>query len=381
MPREMPRPTPPSSSSDAPATSPPPRRNTRDSDRTLAETYRRFGETMMAGSSPLYARVAVALSESAAAMRALGKAPARRRHPAFVLSVLHELALAGQAPALAAAFAAADGDGAASAAIDTLLSAADRVVSLAAHPRVRSTETGRHAVLYPAVAAAAHRVGAESVALIGVGAGSGFDLSVDRAGIAYSTGQFLGDPASPVRQRATVVGDGTLPSLPIPEVVARIGIDADPLDVTVPENARWVRACLPPDRTERAAELDAQLALTTAAPPVLLRGDPVDLLPDALSRVPPATLPVVTTTWSLARLTRDDRLRFLHRLDAAATHRPVAWVSAEGVGVAPAVPTFGDRHASGHSILGLAVFGHGTLHAESLGRCWSRGRLLSWVAG
>ncbi|WP_280205380.1 hypothetical protein [Nocardia farcinica] len=68
----MPRPTPPSSSSDAPATSPPPRRNTRDSDRTLAETYRRFGETMMAGSSPLYARVAVALSESAAAMRGLG---------------------------------------------------------------------------------------------------------------------------------------------------------------------------------------------------------------------------------------------------------------------------------------------------------------------
>ncbi|WP_280195311.1 DUF2332 family protein, partial [Nocardia farcinica] len=105
----MPRPTPPSSSSDAPATSPPPRRNTRDSDRTLAETYRRFGETMMAGSSPLYARVAVALSESAAAMRALGKAPARRRRPAFVLAVLHELALAGQAPALAAAFAAAGG--------------------------------------------------------------------------------------------------------------------------------------------------------------------------------------------------------------------------------------------------------------------------------
>jgi hypothetical protein len=36
-----------------------------------------------------------------------------------------------------------------------------------------------------------------------------------------------------------------------------------------------------------------------------------------------------------------------------------------GVGVAPAIPTLGDRRASGHSIIG---------------RCWSRGRLLAWLA-
>ena len=53
----------------------------------------------------------------------------------------------------------------------------------------------------------------------------------------------------------------------------------------------------------------------------------------------------------------------------------------EGVGVAPAVPTFGDRPASGHSIIGLAMFGHSELRAEAVGRCWSRGRLLAWLAG
>jgi hypothetical protein len=55
-------------------------------------------------------------------------------------------------------------------------------------------------------------------------------------------------------------------------------------------------------------------------------------------------------------------------------------VSAEGVGVAPAIPTFGDRRASGHSIIGLALFGHSALRADAIGRCWSRGRLLSWLA-
>jgi hypothetical protein len=105
------------------------------------------------------------------------------------------------------------------------------------------------------------------------------------------------------------------------------------------------------------------------------------VLPEAFAQVPADALPIVTTTWALSRFPLENRLRFLQRLDEAATDRPVAWVSVEGVGVAPAIPTFGDRRASGHSILGLAVFDHSTLHAEAIGRCWSRGRLLAWLTG
>jgi hypothetical protein len=52
----------------------------------------------------------------------------------------------------------------------------------------------------------------------------------------------------------------------------------------------------------------------------------------------------------------------------------------EGVGVAPTIPTLGDRRASGHSIIGLAILDRSTLRAEAIGRCWSRGRLLAWLA-
>jgi len=55
-------------------------------------------------------------------------------------------------------------------------------------------------------------------------------------------------------------------------------------------------------------------------------------------------------------------------------------IGAEGVGVAPSIPTLGDRRASGHSIIGLALFDRSAMHAEALGRCWSQGRLLSWLA-
>ena len=93
--------------------------------RTLAQVYRHFGEVDAAGTSPLYERVAVALGESGEALRAIEAAPARKRHPTVILAALHDLALAGRAPALAAAYAAADGDAAADAAIDTLLRMTD----------------------------------------------------------------------------------------------------------------------------------------------------------------------------------------------------------------------------------------------------------------
>jgi hypothetical protein len=224
---------------------------------TLAQVYRRFGE-VVAGTSPLY-----------------------------------DLALAGGAPALAAAYAAADGDAAAGAAIETLLRRTGPVVAIAVRRKTRGDETGRCAVLYPAVAGAAHRAGA--------------------------------------------------------------------------------------DQPERIARLDAEIVLAAADPPLLLHGDPVEVMPDAITREAAGALPVVTTTWALSRFPLQSRLRFLHRLDEAAG-RAVAWVSAEGVGVAPAIPTLGDRRASGHSIIGLAVFDRPALRAEAIGRCWSRGRLLAWLA-
>jgi hypothetical protein len=342
--------------------------------------YRRFGEVEAAGTSPLYERVAVALSESEEALRAIDAAPARKRHPRVILAALHDLALAGRAPALAAAYAAGDGDAAARAAIDTLLEMTDSVVAIAVRRRARSNESGRCTVLYPAVAEAARRVEANVVGLIDVGCVAGLNLNVDRVGITYGNGQALGDPSSPVQLSSSVVGEQPIPRRTVPEVVARVGIDLDPVDVTDADEARWLRACLWPDQPERLARLEAEIALLAADPPLLMQGDAVEVLPDVFAEVPADALPVLTTTWTLSQLPLESRLRFLHALGEAAAGRTVAWVSAEGVGVAPGIPTLGDRRAFGHSIIGLAVFDRSALQAEAIGRCWSQGRWLEWLA-
>src|SRR5215212_3115862 len=189
------------------------------------------------------------------------------------------------------------------------------VVGMAGPTAGSAAPVGRCAVLYPAIAEAARRVGADAVGLIDVGSSAGLNLNVDRVGITYSNGQSLGDPSSPVQLTSSIVGDRPVPTRAMPEVVARLGVDLDPVDVTDADDARWLRACLWPDQPERVAKLEAEMALAATAPPLLLHGDAVEVLPDAVARVPTDALPVVTTTWALSQFPLERRLRLLHRLD------------------------------------------------------------------
>ncbi|MGZ0146557.1 DUF2332 domain-containing protein [Kribbella sp. WER1] len=344
--------------------------------RRLAEVYRRFGETEAAKGSGLYAHIATALSESDKALRVIETAPPRSRHPSLILAALHDTALAGQSPALTAT----DVVSAADVAAEVMAEMGELILQRAAGRKVRNDESGRHALLYPMLAETARRVGAGAVGIIDVGRSAGLNLVMDRVGITYGNGQSLGDPDSAAQVSASVVGDGRLPTTAIPDVAARIAVGDQLVDVTNPDEARWLRACVPPDQVERLARLEAELALAAADPPELMSGEVLDVLPEAIARVPDGVLPVVMTTWVLSSMSLEERLRFLQTLDGAATHRPVAWVSVEGVGVAPGIPTYGDRRASGHSILGVSVFDHSSLHTTAVGRCWLRGEMLAWLA-
>lgn len=189
------------------------------------------------------------------------------------------------------------------------------------------------AVLYAAVAEAAHRGRAGSIDLIDFGKSAGSNFHLDEVAIRYGSGQILGDPSSGFLVTSRVAGERPLPTRGLPRVDGK-----------------------------RAAKS-------------------LDELSAALDRVSDGVLPMVTTTWALSRYSLEDRLRFLNVLTDAGDHRPVGWASIEGVGVAPGISTLGDRRASGHSIVGVALFDRRGVRAEAVGRCWSRGRVVDWVMG
>jgi hypothetical protein len=346
---------------------------------SLADVFAHFGETDVRGASPLYEAVSLAIAASPEALAAIEQAPPLKRHPTVILAALHDLVLQGKAPELAEAYVRRDAATAGPAGVSALVALSNDVVAIAARRQTQTNETGRGAVLYPAITEAAHRVGADSIALIDVGCSAGLNLTVDHADINYSDGSHLGDEASPLQLACQVTGERAVPNRSMPTVVSRIGIDLNPVDPSDPADARWLRACLWPDQPERIARLDAAIALAARHERTLLPGDALERLPDAFAMVPNGALPVVMTTWALAYFSHEDRLRFLRRLDERAARGPLAWVSAEGVGIAPAVPTMGDSRMAAHSVVGIAVADGPALRVDAVGRCHPHGQWLEWV--
>ena len=110
-----------------------------------------------------------------------------------------------------------------------------------------------------------------------------------------SPGGAVGGP-SPV-----VLTCGTRGDVPVPEryppVAARIGLDRSPIDVTDPDAARWLEACVWPDQPDRFHRLQAAIGLAQVDPPTVRAGDAVeDLAGDDRSgrrRGPPGRVELV----------------------------------------------------------------------------------------
>ena len=163
----------------------------------------------------------------------------------------------------------------------------DELRSLFATRRYQMSEVARCAQLLPGLALAA---GERDVALLDLGTGAGFALHLDRYRYDYAgadgTRHAVGDPASAVAIETAVRG-GAWPPLPAtaPRIVARLGVDAEPVALADPAVRSWLAACVPPEagavtRFARAAEL------MLAAPVEVVRGDAVDALPELVARLP-----------------------------------------------------------------------------------------------
>ena len=278
----------------------------------LAGHYRRFADVEAAGVSPLYSELAGAVAGDADVLGFLGTLPQAKRQANLLLGAL--TFLHGGPP----------GDGAQL--HRWVLDDADRLRATMLARATQTNEAARCAALLPVLATLPG-----PLALIEVGASAGLCLYPDRYGYEYSTGR-VGDAASPVQLRCTVTGDGPVPA-GVPEVVARAGIDLNPLDPADPEDVAWLQALIWPGMDERRDRLGAAAAIAAREPAEVVRGDLVEQLPGLVARMPADATVVVFHTAVLAYLPADARDAFVDTV----TGLPVRWVSQEGVPVLPGV--------------------------------------------
>ena len=275
----------------------------------LARGYRSFTAEARA-SSPLYAQLAEHAAGSATVLDFLAGLPTGKRQPNLLFGALQFL---GGAPA--------DADE-----LDRRV--ADDAERLRATMLARATQTNEPArcgALLPVLA----QLGGP-LTLIEVGASAGLCLYPDRYGYDYDGVQV--GPSNSLRIQVETSGAVPVPAA-VPEVVARIGIDLNPLDPADPDDRAWLRALVwpGPAADERLRRLEAAAEVAAREPATLLRGDLVDRLPDALGFAAPGSTVVVLHTAVLPYVPEGVRARFA---EAVAGH-PVRWLAQEPPGMVP----------------------------------------------
>ena len=195
----------------------------------------------------------------------------------MLLGVVHYLLLGGLDHPLAAVYAGESDADPGPLFRDLCLTHRAEVLALMETRRTQTNECGRSAVIGPALTWTARNVGAP-LALLDVGTSAGLNLGCDRYFLDYGAAGTTGPPDSDVRIECAVTG-GDPPIAPrLPAIVARVGLDRSPIDLTDEVDARWLLACIWPD-TGRLERTSAAIRDAQRHPPTIRRGDMVDDLP------------------------------------------------------------------------------------------------------
>ncbi|WP_448627384.1 DUF2332 domain-containing protein [Geodermatophilus sp. URMC 64] len=273
----------------------------------LAAGYRRFAEVEAAPVSPLYARLAAAVAEDDEILGFLTGLPTGKRQPNLIFAAVRYLHGTPAGPEDLRRAVLEDGD---------------RLRATVLARATQTNEAARCAALLPLLA----RLDGP-LALIEVGASAGLCLYPDRYSYDYD-GVPVG-PRSTVHLSCTTTGAVPVPTR-LPQVVARIGIDLNPLDPADEDTRAWLRALVwpGPAAADRLARLDAATAIAAREPARMLTGHLLDRLPEAVASAPAGCTAVVFHTAVLAYVPRAERAAFV----ALARSLPVRWIAQEAPG-------------------------------------------------
>jgi hypothetical protein len=305
----------------------------------LSQRFLRFAEQECSAYAPFYDRVARGISHDPDLLTVAAHSRIGQQAPNLLLAAVHYLLLQGTRHALAAFYpsvthlaAVPPGDP-----MPAFRSFCQdhraALIELVSTGLVQTNEPQRCAVLLPAFATVARLTGGKPLALVEVGASAGLNLLFDRYGYHYGMGLPAGDPMSPVRFTCALRGMGLPPIVTdTPPVSARVGIDLNPIDVCDPQATLWLRALVWPEHPVRAALLQQALALAQREPPLLLAGDALAVLPQAVAEAPAGAALCVFHTATLAHFPPEARERFHALIPELARQRDLFWLSSEGSG-------------------------------------------------
>ena len=347
----------------------------------LAELARRFRESGNDQDvrSPFNAHLNRRIAETPAVITLLQSAPAEQQLPVLLLAAVHSLVLAEPDLELAAWYptVAAEPTGTDPfPAFERLCTErADDIRAIVSVRFTQTNEVGRCALFLPMLGQLDAEVGPLSI--VDVGTSAGLNLHLDRYEYHYSPGGTVGGPSPVLLECGT---RGVVPVPPaFPRITGRIGIDQHPIDLSHPDEARWLMACLWPDQPDRFARIRAAIDIAREHPPEIRRTDAVGGLRCAVTSAGEQGHPVVMNSWVLNYLTDTQRVAYLAELEAIGRDRDLSWVYAESPALCPGLPfpsEFGNHHLTA---LMSVRWRNGARKVDHLGVAHPHGYWLHWA--
>ena len=246
----------------------------------------------------------------------------------------------------------------------------DALLTLIRSRITNTNEVGRCATLNAGFREVAREAGGP-LHLIEIGPSAGLNLIWDRYRIRYrrEAEEFLTDvPDARLTLDCVLRGERVPPLGPAPRVASRVGLELNPVDLSDADDRDWLRALVWPDQVERFARLETALAIYQEARPEIRTGDALELLPDAIARVPENEPVCVYHTFVTYQFSEAMRRAFYNLLTVVGLRRKVWCLSNEG------------SYDSLKTPLTLWRYHDGTLQDRQLADTHPHGAWIEWLA-
>ena len=297
----------------------------------VAATFRRAADQDFAG-SPHWSFLARQIASDQELLEIAAVARPGHFPPYLLLAAVHQLVLEGEAPELEPFHPSVGGNRAPDddfflAFRDCVLRHRDGLASVVARRHVNKTVLRRCACLRPLLIEAARRLEAERVHLIDIGCSAGHNLLLDRWGMIYEPGPRAGPADAPVTVRTELRG-GTPPVDGMPEIVERIGLDLDRIDMSDADDRTWILGNLYPSDTDFDITLRAAEELLHS-PPTIVIGDAAEMLPKTIAALDRSVPVVLMHSMMIHNLNTRQRSELFRGTSEVARDRRIARISFE----------------------------------------------------
>lgn len=341
----------------------------------VSRGFKRFAELECRNVSPFYEGLSLRIAEDPEVLTLARDARQGQPRPNLFFAAVHFLLLNGMESPLASFYPTISGtasrtfgEGAYRHFRTFCLEHRGEIREIISRRIVQTNVVRRCGCLLPAFTLVGQEAAGRPLALIEIGASAGLLLNWDHYGYDYGAGVRSGDANSPVQIACALRGDNH-PPIPttLPQVVFRLGIDLNPLDVRNPEDALWLRALVWPDEVGRDTLQQQAIQIAQKAPPPLIGGDALDILPSVFRTLPVNAIPCIFHTATVNQFTQEARQHLTSLLDRLAAERPLSRVFIEW-----------ERGRPGPQ-LGLVTYQKGRIRDKILGNCDTHGSWLEWL--